>query len=84
MVINLEDLKHILDEEIVKPLDFKNLNRQIDFFKDRLTTLENLSVYIWQRLQPRLDSISLELTGLKTIENDDLFVEYYGGAELKR
>jgi 6-pyruvoyltetrahydropterin/6-carboxytetrahydropterin synthase len=84
MVINLKDLKAILQEEVVGPLDFKNLNLQVAFFKDRLTTLENLSIYIWNRLQPRLASLSLELTGLKTLESDDLYVEYYGGTDLKR
>jgi 6-pyruvoyltetrahydropterin/6-carboxytetrahydropterin synthase len=84
MVINLKDLKVILNEEVVAPLDFKNLNLQVDFFKNRLTTLENLSIYIWERLQPRLASMSLELTGLKTIESDDLYVEYYGGADFRR
>lgn len=84
MVINLKDLKAILNEEVVGPLDFKNLNLQVDFFKDRLTTLENLSIYIWERLHPRLASMSLDLTGLKTIESDDLYVEYYGGADFKR
>ncbi|HEY9746859.1 MAG TPA: 6-carboxytetrahydropterin synthase [Oculatellaceae cyanobacterium] len=84
MVINLKDLKSILNEEVVRPLDFKNLNLQVDFFKDRLTTLENLSLYLWQRLQPRLAALSLELTGIKTIESDDLYVEYYGGADLRQ
>lgn len=82
MVINLKDLKAILNEEVVSPLDFKNLNLQVEFFKDRLTTLENLSLYLWERIQPRLASLSLNLTGLKTIESDDLFVEYYGGPDI--
>lgn len=81
MVVNLKDLKVILNEEVVAPLDFKNLNLQVDFFKDRLTTLENLSQYLWNRLKPRLDSMSLELVGLKMLESEDLFVEYYGGTD---
>lgn len=84
MVINLKDLKAILNEEVVAPLDFRNLNLQVDFFKERLTTLENLSVYLWERLQPRLASLSLKLDALKTIESDDLYVEYFGGMDIKR
>lgn len=82
MVVNLKDLKQILNEEVVTPLDFKNLNLQVDFFKDRLTTLENLSQYLWERLKPRLDSLSLDLVGMKIAESEDLYVEYYGGGEL--
>jgi 6-pyruvoyltetrahydropterin/6-carboxytetrahydropterin synthase len=81
MVVNLKDLKVILNEEVVTPLDFKNLNLQVDFFKDRLTTLENLSQLLWRRLKPRLDGMDLELVGLRLLESDDLFVEYYGGTD---
>jgi len=81
MVVNLKDLKVILNEEVVAPLDFKNLNLQVPFFQDRLTTLENLAQYLWDRLKPRLDSLSLDLVGLKIAESDDLYVEYFGGAE---
>lgn len=82
MVVNLKDLKQILNEEVVTPLDFKNLNLQVDFFKDRLTTLENLAQYLWNRLKPRLNGLSLELIGLKIAESEDLYVEYYGGGGL--
>ncbi len=82
MVVNLKDLKVILNEEVVTPLDFKNLNLQVPFFQNRLTTLENLSLYLWERLKPRLDALALELEGIKIAESDDLYVEYYGGRDL--
>lgn len=79
MVINLKDLKVILQEDVVLPLDFKNLNLDVPYFKDRLPTLENLSVMIWERLQPRMALLSLTLSGIKLWEADDLYVEYHGG-----
>lgn len=82
MVVNLKDLKVILNEEVVTPLDFKNLNLQVPFFESRLTTLENLAQYLWNRLKPRIDSLSLDLVGLRIAESDDLYVEYFGGADL--
>lgn len=81
MVVNLRDLKQILEEEVVAPLDFKNLNAQVPFFENRLTTLENLAVYLWKRLHPRLMARELCLQCLKINESDDLYVEYYGGAD---
>jgi 6-pyruvoyltetrahydropterin/6-carboxytetrahydropterin synthase len=84
MVVNLKDLKLILNETVVAPLDFKNLNLQIDFFQDRLTTLENMAQLLWSQLKPRLDSLSLDLVGLKVAESADLFVEYYGGSPANR
>lgn len=82
MVVNLKDLKQILHESVVEPLDFKNLNLQVEYFQNRLTTLENLAQLIWNCLKPRIDSLSLELLGLRIAESDDLYVEYYGGKEL--
>ena len=82
MVVNLKDLKQILQEAVVEPLDFKNLNLQVDYFQNRLTTLENLAQLLWDCLKPRIDSLSLELVGLRIAESDDLYVEYYGGKEL--
>lgn len=79
MVVNLKDLKILLNEVIVTPLDFKNLNLQIDFFQERLTTLENLAQYLWNQLLPPIEALSLELVGLKIAESDDLYVEYFGG-----
>ncbi|WP_303673781.1 6-pyruvoyl trahydropterin synthase family protein [Vampirovibrio chlorellavorus] len=81
MVMNLKDLKIILQEEVVEPLDFKNLNLQVDFFQNRLTTLENMSQLLWSRLSPRISALGFTLTGLKVLESDDLFVEYYGGTD---
>src|SRR6476619_3306734 len=36
MVVNLKDLKQILHEDVVMPLDFKNLNLQVEYFQNRL------------------------------------------------
>ncbi len=80
MVVNLKDLKVILQEEIVEPLDFKNLNHQVSFFADRLTTLENMARFLWARVDKRLSSMNLTLMSIRVNESDDLFVEYWGGA----
>lgn len=84
MVVNLKGLKRIIYEEILTDLDFKNLNHQVPFFKNRLTTLENLAVYLWAQLQERFLPMSLMLQHLKIAESHDLFVEFSGGKEYHR
>lgn len=81
MVVNLKDLKKILKECVISELDFKNLNLQVPFFENRLTTLENLGFFIWDQLKPRIEALSLELVGVKVAESDDLYIEYFGGAD---
>ena len=78
MVVNLKDLKEILQQEVIAPFDFNNLNMQIDYFKNRLPTMENFILLIWHRVAPRLKSMGLVLTHLKLAEADDFFAEYSG------
>ncbi|MEM0951816.1 MAG: 6-carboxytetrahydropterin synthase [Cyanobacteria bacterium P01_H01_bin.74] len=81
MVINLKQLKKILSEEVLSDLDFKNLNRQVPYFKNKLTTLENLAFFIWDKLTDRFEPMHLCLNWLKVLENDDLYVNYSGGKD---
>ncbi len=81
MVVNLKDLKVILQEEVIAPLDHKNLNLQVPFFQEHLPTLENIVLYLWRRLAPRMQPYGLTLNWLKVEENDTLYVEYFGEGE---
>lgn len=38
MVMNLTELKDHMDHAIMKPLDHKNLDKDVDFFKLQVTT----------------------------------------------
>lgn len=38
MVINITELKEYMDEAIMKPLDHKNLDKDVDFFQDQVRT----------------------------------------------
>lgn len=78
MVMNLKDLKTILEEEVITPLDFNNLNRDIDYFKDKLPTLENLSLMLWPVLSNRIRAVGLTLEKIQIHEADDMYVEYFG------
>ncbi len=78
MVINLTTLKAILDRKVVEALDFKNLNKEIPFFKDRLPSLEALVLFIWNQLDASLNTSSLQLLWVKISEDDDLYATYHG------
>ena len=77
MVMDLSDLKKIIVREVEDVLDHKNLNLDIDYFKDKITSTENLAVFIWNKLNE-----SIELDGKLSIvlyETPRNFVEYSGG-----
>ena len=54
MVVNLTDLDRILKEEVDRPLDHRNLNRDVAEFARTPPTAENLAAWIWSRLDQRI------------------------------
>lgn len=55
MVINLTDLDRILKEEVDRPLDHRNLNRDVPEFTTVPPTAENLAAWIWERVSGRIE-----------------------------
>lgn len=75
-VMNLDELKHIISEQVEDYLDHKNLNLEIEEFKNLNPTVENISVVIWNRIRAKLDTkLKLKITLYETPRN---FVEYAG------
>lgn len=80
-VINLKNLSSILKEEVVEPLDHKNLNLDVPFLKGILASTENMAIQIWERIKEPIASAGGELVKIKLVETENNFVEYYGGKE---
>jgi 6-pyruvoyltetrahydropterin/6-carboxytetrahydropterin synthase len=54
MVLNLTDLKACMEKAFMSTLDHKKLDLDVDFFKDKVRTAENIAVYIWERMAEQL------------------------------
>ncbi|GIX90016.1 6-pyruvoyl tetrahydrobiopterin synthase [Caerostris darwini] len=76
MVMNITDLKKIIQETIMEVLDHKNLDQDVPYFKEIVSTTENLSVFIWKQLSSSLPSGMLHC--VKIHETDKNIVEFYG------
>ena len=75
-VIDLKILKDIIKEEIEDAFDHKNLNLEVPEFKNLNPTAENITVVIYNKIKPRLDSLlDLEIVLYETPRN---FVTYSG------
>jgi 6-pyruvoyltetrahydropterin/6-carboxytetrahydropterin synthase len=61
MVIDLKQLKDILEEHIVQPMDHRFLNKEVPPFDQLVPTAENLAQNIWHRLEPVLNSSKTSL-----------------------
>jgi len=74
MVINLKTLSAIIKEEVEDRFDHKNLNLDVDDFKELNPTAENICIVIWQILRDKLDK-DYEIT-VRLYETPRNFVEY--------
>ncbi|MBD0825413.1 6-pyruvoyl trahydropterin synthase family protein [Aestuariibaculum marinum] len=75
-VMDMKILKEIIREEVEEPLDHKNLNLEVEAFKTLNPTTENIAVYIYNQIKPKLNKdLSLEVTLYETPRN---FVTYSG------
>ncbi len=77
-VMNMNDLKKIIQEKIIEKIDHKNLNIEVDFMKDRIATTENLVVAVWNELRPFIEEEGATLHCIKIEETENNSVEYYG------
>ncbi len=77
MVINLFDLKKIIKEEIFDVCDHSNLNKDVEYLKGKLPTVENMALEFWKRIEPRLEEPG-ELFRVRVWESPDNSCEYYG------
>lgn len=75
-VIDLKELKRILDHRIIDRVDHKHLNMDVDFLLGAIPTVENLAVLFWQELASHLPSG--ELHAIKLWESDQNVAEYFG------
>jgi 6-pyruvoyltetrahydropterin/6-carboxytetrahydropterin synthase len=78
MVFDLRELKQILNNEVVDPMDHRFLNREVPPFDHVVPTTENLAAEIWKRLEPRIARANVRLHKVRLYETSDLYVDYEG------
>ena len=76
MVVDLKELKTLLEREVLHLLDHKFLNQEVAAFANKIPTTENLAIVIWQRLETKLNQARLHR--VRVYETPDLFVDFYG------
>jgi 6-pyruvoyltetrahydropterin/6-carboxytetrahydropterin synthase len=78
MVLNLTELKAILEREVMDRFDHRDLNRDTPYFEKAPPTPENFARVIWQLLAEALPQGMLERVRLH--QDADLFVDVTGDA----
>jgi 6-pyruvoyltetrahydropterin/6-carboxytetrahydropterin synthase len=79
-VLDLGELKRIIQRAIIDPCDHRNLNKDVDFLRKTIPTTENLVIAFWERLEPRIPSG--KLYSVRLFETPRNFAEYRGASPL--
>ena len=78
MVMDLKQLKEVINREVVEPMDHRFLNYEVPPFDRIVPTTENVAMEIWRRLEPNVKSEKTRLHAVRVFETEDLYVEYCG------
>src|SRR5579884_4063643 len=76
IVIDLKELKGVLERLVVEPFDHRFLIRKVPPFHRITPTPENNAREIWRRLAPELNQGRRRLARVRLYETPDLYVEH--------
>lgn len=76
-VVNLKDLSTLIRTDVTEVLDHKNLNMDVKGMPVMPST-ENVAVFIWNILAPKIKEMGAALHSIKLYETDSNYVEYFG------
>lgn len=75
-IIDLGELKRILQVAVVEPCDHRNLNTDVEFLRDVIPSTENLVIAFWQQIEPHIKAGKLDC--VRVYETPRNFAEYRG------
>lgn len=75
-IMDLSELKRIMEESIVSQCDHRNLNEEVPFLRGVIPSTENLVIAFWNELAPRIKAGRLHQVRL--YETPRNFADYHG------
>jgi 6-pyruvoyltetrahydropterin/6-carboxytetrahydropterin synthase len=75
-VVDLKQLKEIMNREVVDALDHRYLNKEVPEFASQIPTTENIAIAVWKRLQGKLNVAKLHR--VRIYETPELWADFYG------
>ena len=77
-VMDLTELKNLVESELIEKVDHKNLNLDVPFLKGVIPSTENIVKCFWDRLKDKLGNRNHKLHSIKLFETENNSVEYRG------
>ncbi|WP_262248936.1 6-pyruvoyl trahydropterin synthase family protein [Parapedobacter soli] len=77
-VIDLKELKSIIETHVIEKLDHRNVNLDVDFMQGKMASTEVLAIEIFNQLKPHVEAHGALLHAVKLVETENNSVEYFG------
>ena len=77
MVMDLKELKQVMEREVVEAFDHRFLNHEVPPFDRVNPTPENIAREIWRRLVPHINQNGRKLARVRLYETPDLYVDHW-------
>lgn len=77
-VVDLSALGDLIKENVIDHVDHKNMNVDVPFMKDLMTSTENIAIAIWKQLEKPVADLGAILHSVKLQETENNYVEYFG------
>ena len=69
----------MVQENVINVLDHSQIEKDISWFVDKQPSSENLVVFIWEKISPKLERAKLHR--IRLIETPTIKTDYYGPEE---
>tara|TARA_B100001113_G_scaffold320508_1_gene289780 strand:+ start:60 stop:482 length:423 start_codon:yes stop_codon:yes gene_type:complete len=76
-IYDIQKLKSLVDNKVIKVLDHSQIQEDINWFKGKQPSTENLVLFIWESIASHIDKPA-KLYKIKLRETPTIFTEYYG------
>ena len=78
LVIHLRHVSKLIEEKILKKIDHKNLNVEVEFLKGKVPTSENVAIGIWNEIADDVRGLGGILHCIRIEQSENNIIEYYG------
>jgi 6-pyruvoyltetrahydropterin/6-carboxytetrahydropterin synthase len=75
-LVDLQKLNVLVKSRIVDVMDHSQIEKDIDWFKGKQPSSENILLWAWEEIAPRMEQGTLHR--LRLVETHSIFTDFYG------
>ena len=75
-LVDLQKLNVLVRSRIVDVMDHSQIEKDIDWFKGKQPSSENILIWAWNEIAPRMEQGTIHR--LRLVETHSIFTDYYG------